>query len=155
MGQRHSQSIELDPFKLVSSQTRDACVMEDVNLFRNVLESLDQEKDPRKRQRVPDDFSDPTLIGGSRAWSKRTQEAELFALRFWFGFIGGLALIAPMILMVLLKQYGPALSLTTVSVSTILFALSMARYSDQSPIALVATTAAYAAVLVVFVGTSS
>jgi hypothetical protein len=107
---------------------------------------------------VPDDYYDYMLIGGSRAWSQKKKKAEIFSMRFWFSLLGGMALICPMILMVLLQGYRSIVSLTTPSVSTILFSLLMARFSDAPPLAVVATTAAYAAYavgLVVFVGSSS
>lgn len=155
MNEKFVPKTELDPFKLVSSQMRDMCIMEDIDLFNEASEIIDPQYHPEKRQRVPDDFSDPMLIGGSRAWSRRKREAEMFTVRFWFGLVGGLALIGPMLLMVLLRAHGIAVSLITASLSTILFALLMAKFSDQSPVALVGTTAAYAAVMVVFVGSST
>jgi len=154
MSEKHNAEIEKDPFKLVSSQTRDACIMEDADLFSKAASLWGTEYDPLRKQRVPDDYEAPALVGGSRGSTKERREAELFALRLWFSLLGGLALIAPMLFMVLYKG-GEHVSLITTSVSTILFAVAMAKFSTQPPWNLVATTAAYAAVLVVFVGSSS
>ena len=154
MSEKHNRDIEKEPFKLVSSQTRDACIIEDVGLPPEAAALWGLEYNPLRQQRLPDDFEAPALLGGSRASIKERKEAELFALRLWFSLLGGLALIAPMLLMVLYKG-GENVSLITTSVSTILFAVAMAKFSTQPPWNLVATTAAYAAVLVVFVGSSS
>ncbi|KAK0702412.1 hypothetical protein B0H67DRAFT_614301 [Lasiosphaeris hirsuta] len=107
-----------------------------------------------RKQRVPDDFEAPALAGGSRGSAKARREADLFALRLWFSLLGGLALTVPVLVMVLYKG-GENVPLITTSVSTILFAVAMANFSTQPPWNLVATTAAYVAVLVVFVGSSS
>jgi hypothetical protein len=40
MGEKHTREIGLDPFKVVSSQMRDACIMEDTGLFDNVSDIL-------------------------------------------------------------------------------------------------------------------
>lgn len=69
------------------------------------------------------------------------------------GLLGGLALITPMILMVLHKD--TLTSLLTVSVATLVFPFLVAVYSHHRPLELFGVTAAYAAVLVVFVGSSS
>lgn len=58
-----------------------------------------------------------------------------------------------MLLMVLYKHL--LTSLLTTSIAVFLFALAMAIFSTGSPETLLAAVAAYAAVLVVFVGTSS
>ena len=67
---------------------------------------------------------------------------------------GGVALIAPIPIMVLRPTRN--VSLVTTSVATILFALILAfGAQDSSGKDVLAATAAYAAVLVVFVGTST
>jgi hypothetical protein len=66
---------------------------------------------------------------------------------------GGVALVGPILLMVLYKhRYTP---LVTVSVSVFIFAVAMAAFSTEKPEIVLAAVAAYAAVLVVFLGTSS
>jgi hypothetical protein len=70
--------------------------------------------------------------------------------RFGLGMFGGIALIAPMLLMVLHRDRTTALA--TTSVSMILFAVIISFLPMASPDLALATVAAYAAVLVVFVG---
>lgn len=72
--------------------------------------------------------------------------------RFGMGLFGGIALIAPMLLMVLHRDRTTALA--TTSASVILFAVAVAFLPLASPDLTIAVVAAYAAVLVVFVGAS-
>jgi hypothetical protein len=70
------------------------------------------------------------------------------------GVCGGLALIAPMLLMVLHKDQ--ITTLATASVATMLFALGLAFLGENlKGQEVLACVAAHAAVLVVFVGTNS
>jgi hypothetical protein len=78
---------------------------------------------------------------------------KAFSERLWMGAFGGLALIGPMLLMVLHRDLNT--SVITASVATILFALILAMMGRSlAGKDVLAATAAYAAVLVVFVGTS-
>lgn len=71
--------------------------------------------------------------------------------RYVLAILGGLILTVPMILMVLARR--TPVSLITVSVCTMLFAVATAYFSPTKlPLELLSATAAYAAVLVVFVG---
>lgn len=68
--------------------------------------------------------------------------------------VGSIMLVGPMILMVLVPKI--VTRLVTVGVCTVLFALFTGWYgTDLKPIELLQATAAYTAVLVVFVGTTS
>jgi hypothetical protein len=94
------------------------------------------------------------LPGDSR--TTHNEKASLIQMwrRVWMGMCGGLALILPMLLMVLHK--GEATTLSTASVATMLFALGLAILGeDLKGQEVLASVAAYAAVLVVFVGASS
>ena len=73
--------------------------------------------------------------------------------RFIVAITGGLSLVVPMLVM----RLGETLpkSLTTVSVAVILFSALTSLMFKASNVETLAATAAYAAVLVVFVGTSS
>ncbi len=73
--------------------------------------------------------------------------------RFIVAITGGLSLVVPMLVM----RLGETLpkSLTTVSVAVILFSALTSLMFRASNVETLAATAAYAAVLVVFVGTSS
>ena len=68
-------------------------------------------------------------------------------------FFGGLSLVGPMLIMVLYKRQYTAL--ITVCISVFLFAVAMAAFSTEKPTTVLGAVAAYAAVLVVFLGTSS
>ena len=71
--------------------------------------------------------------------------------RYALAILGGLILTVPMILMVLTRK--TPVSLITVSVCTMLFAVATAYFSPTMlPLELLSATAAYTAVLVVFVG---
>ncbi|KAF4625515.1 hypothetical protein G7Y89_g12652 [Cudoniella acicularis] len=74
--------------------------------------------------------------------------------RLWMGVVGGIAVFGPMILMVLERP--TRTSLITVSAATMLFTLGLAfNAKTTSGKDVLAAVAAYAAVLVVFVGTST
>jgi len=73
--------------------------------------------------------------------------------RLWMGSFGGLALIVPMFIMVLHRSLNASLIVTSVGTVLFAFALALAARSLKG-MDVLAATAAYAAVLVVFVGTS-
>lgn len=72
--------------------------------------------------------------------------------RFGMAIAAGMALIIPVIIMTLTE--GLMASLVTTSLATIFFAIFLTWYSNANEKDIVGATAAYAAVLVVFVGTS-
>lgn len=82
----------------------------------------------------------------------RKQWTEEFLRRVVLSIIAGAFLVVPMWLMILLNSQRASLVITTVSV--FLSGIG-ASYAMNSLLDVVATTAAYAAVLVVFVGTST
>ena len=67
--------------------------------------------------------------------------------------VGGIALIGPMLVMALVP--GIKCSLITTSLATVMFALFITYYTEIVDKDIVVATAGYAAVLVVFVGTST
>lgn len=80
-------------------------------------------------------------------------ERKAYAERLIMGLFGGLALIGPMLIMVLNPSQNT--SLITVSIATIIFSLVLAQSArDIAGKDVLAATAAYAAVLVGFVGAS-
>lgn len=81
----------------------------------------------------------------------RDRSLKEFLRRFTMALFGGVTLVGPMLLMVLHKDRTSDLS--TTSVAVFFFAIVVAYYSDATPEAIVSAVAAYAAVLVVFVGT--
>ena len=83
-----------------------------------------------------------------------TQIVKAAIIRFTMAFFGGVALVGPMLVMTLHKSRNT--SLITTSISVLFFAMVVAYFARKaSPQEVLAATAAYAAVLVVFVGTSS
>lgn len=81
----------------------------------------------------------------------RDRKWKEFTFRFSIAIFGGLALIGPMLLMVLHNDLTTAL--TTTSVAVFFVSVIISIYSTAAPEGVVGTIAAYAAVLVVFVGT--
>ena len=101
------------------------------------------------------DFKLQDLNQKTQREEKRKMQAEAFwrsVRRFGMAIAGGMALIIPVIIMTLCE--GLTESLVTTSVATILFAVFVTWYSNANEGDIVGATAAYAAVLVVFVGTS-
>lgn len=95
--------------------------------------------------------SEPRAIGGTRMATTRKQKTQLFLQRVMFAVVGGFFLVGPMWLMAVLNT--KYVSLISTSVFVFLAGL-VAAWKVEDPRAVLSTTAAYAAVLVVFVGTS-
>lgn len=74
-------------------------------------------------------------------------------LRFAMAIAGGLMLIVPVLIMMLVPSR--TTSLVTVSIAVLIFSVLVAFTSTAKPQEVLAATAAYAAVLVVFVGTNA
>lgn len=153
MLEKHNKNPELDPFKLVNTKIRDVCIMREFGVFEYSGVRGRHRRNPEKFEAEVQDYGNPMLPGGSRSWLRERSAAEALVLRFWAALLGGVALIAPMLLMVLHKDIPTSLS--AVSVCTIVFAMCIAAFTDKGPLDLMQATAAYAAILVVFVGTSS
>ena len=82
------------------------------------------------------------------------QRKHAFTERLAMALFGGVALIGPVLIMTI--HPSQTKSLVTVSVATILFALCLAIFANSTAAKdVLAATAAYAAVLVVFLGTST
>jgi VIT1/CCC1 family predicted Fe2+/Mn2+ transporter len=79
--------------------------------------------------------------------------AQTFVNKVWGAIFGGLALIIPMIIMTIHTSVQKSLIVSSLSV--LLIALVIAKFSDGSWKDVLGVSAAYAAVLVVFVGTST
>ncbi|KAI0436542.1 hypothetical protein F4803DRAFT_541892 [Xylaria telfairii] len=89
-------------------------------------------------------FKQRNKVNRDRSW-------KAFTLRLSMAVFGGVALIGPMLLMVLHNDM--ATDLATTSVAVFVVAIIISVYSTATPEGIVGTIAAYAAVLVVFVGT--
>jgi hypothetical protein len=100
------------------------------------------------------DADNPAVFGAymPRNATNQAQALKRTTLRFAAASFGGLALVAPMIIMV--RVPGELSSLLTTSGFTLGFAAALATWSDLGPEQILGVTAAYAAVLVVFVGAS-
>jgi hypothetical protein len=97
------------------------------------------------------------LPGGQRRHIKFTEDEkakkrtfQAFVRRFSFCLFGGVALVAPMLLMVLHRDR--TTTLATTSGAVILFSIVVAAFTSATPEVAVGAVSAYAAVLVVFVG---
>jgi hypothetical protein len=84
---------------------------------------------------------------------RKKEKNEAYSQRLWLGIFGATAIIGPMLLMVL--HHDLVTNITTASVATALFVgiLTIAA-RDMMGKEVITVTAAYAAVLVVLVGTS-
>ncbi|KAJ9606877.1 hypothetical protein H2200_008887 [Cladophialophora chaetospira] len=147
MEEKRTLDFEKDPFKLVTSKALDCKMMEEAEI------ALPLHREDLRNLRRPSDSAEPQLPGDSRAGILQEREAQAIVKRFGVALVGGMALLIPMIIMVLHKDL--LTTLLVVSVSVILFAVLVAIYSHQSSVDILTLTAAYAAVLVVFVGSSS
>lgn len=95
-----------------------------------------------------DERTMPVLPGGPWDYPSASRTRRR---RYALAILGGLILNVPMVLMVMVPTR--EVSLSTVGVCTVIFAVAAAYFSPTKlPIDLLAATAAYAAVLVVFVG---
>jgi hypothetical protein len=112
------------------------------------------EEDMKKTGKLaePRERDGAVLFGGPRNVMNEKEALKCFLRRIGMAGIGGAFLIGPMILMVLHK--GLLTTLLTTSLCVCAFGLIMAIFLDQ-PFDVLSATAAYAAVLVVFVGTSN
>lgn len=88
--------------------------------------------------------------GGTRSSMNRKEMVEQYTRKVAMAMIGGSFLIAPMLIMVLYP--GLVTSLVTTSACVFGFGLVMSIFLD-APFEVLSGTAAYAAVLVVFIGT--
>lgn len=99
------------------------------------------------------DHGKPTTRGTTREKAekvrKRTAEFRMALKRFYFAIIGGLAIVIPVLIIALGDV--PTKNMVTISVAIFLFALVVAWASAASPENLLGATAAYAAVLMVFI----
>jgi uncharacterized membrane protein len=121
---------------------------------------------PRQGQQVPP--SKPALPRVPNGWDisgilleehrqkqeKRRRETKAFVLRLYMAAFGGLALIGPMLIMTLHSSKVTSLVTTSIFV-TVVAALLAYFFQDATPKDIMGATAAYAAVLVVFVGAST
>ncbi|KAK3303894.1 heterokaryon incompatibility protein-domain-containing protein [Chaetomium strumarium] len=135
MTEKLKQSVEhgeQDPFQISTTRTLEALLMDDAGLIPKAQPPSPPEDRAayERRQNI--------LPGVSRSEHQQASDLVRFLERLGMGLGGGVALIVPMLVMVLRDDV--LTQLLTTTVATMLFAASVA---------------AYAAVLVVFIGASS
>jgi hypothetical protein len=94
----------------------------------------------------------PTLPGVARTVAIKANKSKHLLLRFSMASAGGLFLIVPVLVMANIP--GRTSSLVTTCISMLIFAIGVTFGTDLKADQVLGATAAYAAVLVVFVGTS-
>lgn len=136
-----------DPFYVTGERFIDRCMLKAAMEDReNPKDKLHWAKTMGKWE-TPD--VNPDSIGGARDVNFRQAWITGFQRRILVAAVGGIFLIAPMWLMVLHNTLYTTLVSTTVCVA--IFGLVMAVFLDRL-MDVLSSTAAYAAVLVVFVG---
>ena len=136
---------DADPFLLESSHALERRTMETAGLIpKHVL--------PAGPLPLPYDSKRPQLRGIGRNKANKAEHEKRMVVRFSMAALGGMLLVVPTIIMA--TTPGLTSSLVTTCISMLVFAVLIAWRTDLGPNEILATTAAYAAVLVVFVGTS-
>jgi hypothetical protein len=162
-----AQGIMNDPFILTTTRLRDSnLIKEEMEKYLEKITSMSDDKQDNYRiSQIEEDIQSfgmfgtvrdkaeaYTLFGGSRTEMNRKIKLENFLQRLTMAGVGGAFLIGPMLIMVLKKTL--LTTLLTTSICVVAFGFTLAVYLDN-PFNVLSGTAAYAAVLVVFVGTSS
>ncbi|KAK3702499.1 hypothetical protein LTR37_014861 [Vermiconidia calcicola] len=145
MTQSALRGYEEDPFLMKSSRALERRVMGTASLLPNhVL--------PGGPLPIAQDHEHPKLRETGRNAANEAACKKKRLLRFAMAALGGLLLVIPMIIMTIVV--GKTASLVTTCVSMLIFAILISVLTELGPNEVLGTTAAYAAVLVVFVGTS-
>jgi hypothetical protein len=155
-------SADSDPFRITTHKELSAELMKEAGILSSPM--LFEGKQLPFRRMQPLDRDEPSKLPGVSRHAKQDEErVQDIVQRFCWGIGGGLALIGPMIVMVLHKTL--LTTLLTTSVSVVIFAFVVAVVSggiipgmkdiDLGPRDVLAATATYTAVLVVFVGAST
>jgi hypothetical protein len=103
-------------------------------------------------RKVAGSYEPNTLSHLFQEIEQRKRSLRDMSRRFCTAMLGGISLIAPMLIMMLRKSRNTGL--LTVSVATFVFAACVAIFSKAEGSQLLMAVATYAAVLVVFVGAS-
>ena len=143
---RYLENDERDPFYMQSSKILQRQAMEDAGLIPNHMQL---------KGRLPgtvDRASSAELPWMARSVANEEAERNRLMVRFLMAMTGGLALIAPMLVMTYFP--GKNVSVVNTIVAMLIFAAVITQGTQLAPDQVLGATAAYAAVLVVFVGTS-
>ncbi|KAL9090539.1 MAG: hypothetical protein Q9165_005300 [Trypethelium subeluteriae] len=139
-----------DPFVVTSKRRIDARVIR--SALKSIPEDLRDDDLRNIASLYPPLEKDAEPIGGTRHAALRDKRAKTFLFQLSMAAVGGGFLLGPMWLMVLHSTQYTAL--ITTSVCVVLFGICMAWILDQT-MNVLSVTAAYAAVLVVFVGATN
>lgn len=101
---------------------------------------------------LANDHENPRLRDMGRNEANKVADKKSRLLRFTMAGTGALLLVVPMLIMANIP--GKTASLITTCVALLIFSILIPLLTELGPNKILATTAAYAAVLVVFVGTS-
>jgi hypothetical protein len=142
---RHAKNDEQDPFFLKSSRELSRCAMTEAGFIPGHLR-------PEGDLPHAHDRHHPQLPGIPRTAAYRLLESEQLWVRFSMASAGGLILVVPMLIMANLES--KAASLATTCIAMVFFAAGVTLGTKLKPDQVLGVTAGYAAVLVVFVGTS-
>lgn len=150
---------EPDPFRITSQDRLGFILLKRVGLFENRGPAVAAASEERSRLNIKHkkawDKGLNILPEFSRTQRKMLNERDKFIRRLSLGVLGGLAILVPMLIMALVNTL--MMSLVVTCVATLLFAvvLSLPLYGgDLDEQTVLGAVAAYAAILVVFVGTS-
>lgn len=146
-----------DPFMVTSSKCLDAAAIRehlaDIGSgLTNESPELVELYTEHSSNPAPIDFDKPEVLGGYRTTMIKETKFRDFFVRLGMASLGWLFIVGPMLLMVLNNTKLTALLTTSTCVGA--FGLMMARALEK-PFDVLSATAAYAAVLVVFVGTNT
>jgi VIT1/CCC1 family predicted Fe2+/Mn2+ transporter len=145
MKQCAMRGYEEDPFLMKSSRALERSILEITKLIPNhVL--------PAGPLPLPHDHKNPQLRDVGRNEANKAAHQKNRLRRFTMAGIGALLLVVPMLIMANIP--GKTASLVTTCVALMIFSILIPLLTELGPNEILATTAAYAAVLVVFVGTS-
>jgi hypothetical protein len=142
---KYKDDDERDPFLMRSSRAIDRMIMKRAELIPHHV-GLAGELPPAR------DAAQPQLPIRGRNPGIRKSVSRRNALRFLMAVAGGLFLIIPMVIMVFVRTREASVATTCCAI--FLAALALAACTDLGPNEVLATCAAYGAVLVVFVGAS-
>jgi VIT1/CCC1 family predicted Fe2+/Mn2+ transporter len=145
MKQCAMRGYEEDPFLMKSSRALERSILEATQLIPNhVL--------PTGPLPLARDHDNIQLRELGRNEANRVAFQKQRLARFAMAALGGLLLVVPMLIMA--NVQGKASSLITTCIALLVFSALVTLFTELGPHEILATTAAYAAVLVVFVGTS-
>lgn len=145
MKQCAARGYEEDPFLMKSSRALERSILETTKLIPNHV--LPAGPLPEAK-----DNDNPQLRDMGRNEANQAAYEKKRLLRFGMAGLGGLLLLVPMLIMA--NVPGKAASLVTTCISLLVFSALVPLLTELGPHEILATSAAYAAVLVVFVGTS-